>query len=166
MPETEGVHALPRWEELPDLELYMDQVLGLIERYLGALPGFDGRGLTASMVNNYVKLGVMPAPVRKRYTRTHLAHLIMICSLKSVLPIASVQALLAAGLREYSEERFYNGFCTLFEQAAGAAAKAAEELSGGSPVTAVLYAAMRSRAEQALALTLFERLAPTRDPSE
>ena len=50
--------VLPRWAELPDLELYMDQVLSLIERYLGSDPGFDRRGLTASMVNNYVKLGV------------------------------------------------------------------------------------------------------------
>ena len=57
---------LPRWEELPDLELYMDQVLSLMDRYLGDCPGFDRKGLTASMVNNYVKLGVMPPPVKKK----------------------------------------------------------------------------------------------------
>ena len=51
-------HTLPRWAELPDLPLYMDQVLGLMERYLGAYPGFDGKGLTASMVNNYVKQNI------------------------------------------------------------------------------------------------------------
>ena len=71
MEETAGAlcervasQRLPRWAELPDLELYMDQVLSLVERYLGSYPGFDGKGLTASMVNNYVKLGVMPAPVK------------------------------------------------------------------------------------------------------
>ena len=59
---------LPRWNALPDLELYMDQVLSLMERYLGNYPGFDRKGLTAAMVNNYVKLGVMPPPVKKKYT--------------------------------------------------------------------------------------------------
>ena len=85
---------LPRWQELPDLELYMDQVLSLTERYLGMDTEHAGRGLTASMVNNYVKLGVMPAPVKKRYTRKHLAYLIMICALKEILPMAEIRALL------------------------------------------------------------------------
>ena len=79
-------YRLPRWEELPDLELYMDQVLSLVERYLGDYPGFEERRLTASMVNNYVKMGVMPPPVKKRYSRVHLAYLLMICLLKAALP--------------------------------------------------------------------------------
>ena len=74
--------TLPRCNELPDLELYMDQVTSLIGRYLK-----DDRELTASMVNNYVKHKAMPAPVRKKYTREHLAYLIVICTLKPVLPI-------------------------------------------------------------------------------
>ena len=59
---------LPRWEELPDLELYMDQVLSLIRKYLLPYSGFDDNGLTASMVNNYVKAGILPAPVKKLST--------------------------------------------------------------------------------------------------
>ena len=46
---------IPRWNELPEFELYMDQVIGLAEKNLGALY-IDGKGLlTPSMINNYVK---------------------------------------------------------------------------------------------------------------
>ena len=55
---------LPRWRELPDLELYLDQVLELTARYLDAWPAFDRKGLTASMVNNYVMMGALAKPVK------------------------------------------------------------------------------------------------------
>ena len=144
-------HRLPAWQELPDLELYMDQVLALVERYLGDYPGYDSKGLTASMVNNYVKLGALPAPQKKKYKRGHLARLIMICVLKSVLPIAAVQRLIDEGLRESTEEDFYGCFCTLFERAGKAAALGARELPEDAARTAVLGAALRAQAEQALA---------------
>ena len=58
----------PRWEEMPDVELYADQVVNYIERHLSALD-VEGEGhlLTASMINNYVKMKLIPAPVKKRY---------------------------------------------------------------------------------------------------
>ncbi len=117
MPETEQTAAqrLPRWDELPDLELYMDQVLSLMERYLGVYPGFDRKGLTASMVNNYVKLGAMPPPVKKKYGRAHLAHLIMICVLKAVFPIEGIKALILASVSQADDRTGYNWFCEEFE---------------------------------------------------
>ena len=146
---------LPRWRELPDLELYMDQVLGLTERYLGACPGLDSRGLTASMVNNYVKLGVLPAPLRKRYSRAQLARLIVICVLKPVLPIASIKKLLEAGLRDSAEETFYDGFCELFEETR----RATERTEGtNDPGKAILRAALRAQAEQGIAQWLVDEL--------
>lgn len=140
---------LPRWEELPDLELYMDQLLGLTERWLGAFPGTDSKGLTASMVNNYVKLGLVRAPVKKRYSRDQLATLLMVCLLKSVLPIASIRTLLDRALAEQELSAFYNGFCARCE----AAVQAAETKTGDDRL---LDAALRARAEQALALRLLE----------
>lgn len=145
---------LPRWQELPDLELYMDQVLSLIERYLGSYPGFDGKGLTASMVNNYVKMGVMPPPVKKKYTRSHLAHLIMICILKASLPIAVIQQWMQQELSRQSEEQIYDSFCALFEEAGQATAAAFPAAPEASPGTALCRAALRAQAEQALALKL------------
>ena len=63
-PTIENVH-LPRWHELPDIELYMDQVITLIEKYLSPLITLEKHTLlTSSMVNNYVKHGLIPAPVK------------------------------------------------------------------------------------------------------
>ena len=63
--QLENVH-LPRWHELPDIELYMDQVITLIEKYLSPLITLEKHTLlTSSMVNNYVKHGLIPAPVKK-----------------------------------------------------------------------------------------------------
>ena len=146
---------LPRWNELPDLELYMDQVLSLIERYLGSYPGFDRKGLTASMVNNYVKLGVMPAPVKKKYTRVHIAHLIMICVLKASLPIDSIKNLISESVSRREESAIYNEFCDKFEtsvQDASEIAKSDLDISG------VYQAALRAQAEQALARKLYEAM--------
>lgn len=158
--------TLPRWEALPDLDLYMDQVLALVDHYLGDYPGFDEKGLTASMVNNYVKLKVIPAPVRKRYTRTHLAHLIIICVLKPCLSITFIQQLLScelayirtqeAGQAQDSFAPLYDRFCDIFEQSVHAVAQAAAttlpaaEQNSALP-QAVYYAALRAQAEQALA---------------
>ena len=152
-----AVSPLPRWAELPDLALYMDQVLSLMARYLENCPGADGKGLTASMVNNYVKQGVVPPPVKKRYGREHLATLVMLCLLKPVLPIASIHALLDAMLREQSLDACYDAFCALYEQAGLAAAEAPTEC-GTSPVDRILRAALRAQAEQALTLRLISQL--------
>jgi len=154
---------LPRWKELPDLDLYMDQVLALIARWLGDYPGFVAKGLTASMVNNYVKQGAMPPPVKKRYGRTHLAHLIVICILKPVLPIAAIRTLAAHELGRIHEERTYDRFCELFEQSGAAAADLQE--SEGSEVAGALHAALRAQAEQAMALRLCALL-PVKPPDK
>ena len=153
-----GGHRLPRWEELPNLELYMDQVLALIDRYLGTYPGFDSKKLTASMVNNYVKQELIPAPVKKRYTREHVARLVMICVLKNVLPISAIQELISAALNHQSTEILYDGFCALFEQTGKAVAASSAELPEDTAMTAIMSAALRSQAEQALALRLTEGL--------
>ena len=157
--EAFGHVRLPRWTELPDLELYMDQVLGLIDRYLGSYPGFDRKGLTASMVNNYVKLGIMPAPVKKKYTRAHLAYLIIICILKASIPIAGIQKMIEGQLTRWEIGQVYDHFCVLFDHTGQAVADSLEQLPPSSldeadPDAPIWYAALRAQAEQALALKL------------
>ncbi|MBP3655544.1 MAG: DUF1836 domain-containing protein [Clostridia bacterium] len=91
MPEM--MIALPEWERIPDIGLYMDQVLTLTERIFSrALP--DGE-ITRSMVNNYVKSGLIPRPVGKKYDREHLALLIMIGLLKQALSMECIARLLS-----------------------------------------------------------------------
>lgn len=102
---------LPDWDSLPQLDLYMDQVILLLTRYLSPLERYgDERTVTASIINNYVRMRVMPPPVKKRYSRTHLAYLIIICMLKQSLSISCIQRMLPA---DYSEEAvcaLYTGF--------------------------------------------------------
>ena len=77
--------SLPRYDQLPNVTLYRDQV---IESLCVEQPI-----ITPSMINNYVKVGLVPAPVKKQYGREQIARLIAICIFKQVLPIAAVQAL-------------------------------------------------------------------------
>ena len=73
------------WETLPDLALYMDQVIGYMPRQLIRY-GEDER-LTSAMVNNYIKDGHLPRAEGKRYSKAHLAYLTELCALKTVLPV-------------------------------------------------------------------------------
>lgn len=102
---------LPVWDELPQIELYMDQVIVLLNEYLSyfVYEGNDEKLITAAMVNNYVKMKLVPAPVRKKYGRVHLAYLIMICTLKQTLSMAVVKKMLPRGDVEIVK-RDYNQF--------------------------------------------------------
>ena len=103
---------LPQWDELPDMDLYMDQVVMLLQRYLNFLPEDEhgNAAITASIINNYVRLKIMPPPVKKKYTRVHMAYLIMVCSLKQSVNIPYIQKMLPLGLPEAEVRRIYEGY--------------------------------------------------------
>lgn len=102
---------LPTWEELPDMELYMDQLVSLVLRYLSLFPE-DAQNpvLTPSIINNYVRLKVMPAPRHKRYTRLHIAYAIMICTLKQTMTLTEIQKVIPPDLEEAKIRQLYNDF--------------------------------------------------------
>ncbi len=79
-----------RIAELPRIELYLDQVLTLVADELAFMCLPDEQVLTGSMVNNYVKQKLLPAPRRKRYTSGHVAGLLFICAFKRVYSIAQL----------------------------------------------------------------------------
>lgn len=118
---------LPRWEELPELELYMDQVIAFTEKHLRFFAVDGAKVITPSIINNYVKLGIVPSPVKKRYSRTHLAYLIMVCTLKQILPIPTVQTLISRKVQKFQIDSVYNSFCeeqeTVLRRALSDAAK-------------------------------------------
>ena len=68
-----GSLHFPRWQELPEFELYMDQVIALAEKYLSVLTPDHKVPITPSMINNYVKSGALPPPKNKKYNRS-VAH--------------------------------------------------------------------------------------------
>lgn len=146
-------HRLPTWDELPDFELYMDQVLSLTGRYLEGMPNPEGSKLTASMINNYVKVKIIPAPQGKRYSRRHVAYLLLLCVLKPILPIAAIQQLFAAAQNGGDEKALYDRFCELYRQASCAAA--GDQCFAEPDVSdAIIYAALRARGEQSAALAM------------
>lgn len=149
---------LPSWNELPDIEIYKDQLLSLIDRYLGDLPGTDDKLVTGSMINNYVKHNVMPAPVNKRYTREHIACLIVIALLKTILPISTLGELIRTEVEAASYEEMYTSFVSNFDAAVlqTSTTFVVKNLPSLSTDSAIIKAALRSRTEQALALELME----------
>ena len=85
------------WDSLPDIELYMDQITGYLNRQLRMQARDDredGQILTSSMINNYVKNGLITRPTQKRYDREQLAQLYMLCSMKQILAIPDAAALI------------------------------------------------------------------------
>ena len=105
-------YRLPLWEDIPDFGLYMEQVVTLLHQYLDYLPPElkDEQIITAAAINNYVRKRVMPAPVKKKYYRSHIACLIIICSMKQSLSIATLQTVIPADLTEDELRRTYDGF--------------------------------------------------------
>lgn len=80
------------WEKIPNIPLYMDQVLYYINNQF---PGSEQEEpLTRSMVNNYTKSGVLPRAEGKRYNRDHLAYLTAICIFKQVMEVKDVDLVL------------------------------------------------------------------------
>ncbi len=147
--------ALPPWEELPDLELYMDQVLSLVSRYL---PAGEDKGLTASMVNNYVKQKALPPPVNKRYGRSHIAALLMLCSLKSVMPISAVQQLFQSWGGAEGLEALYGVFREMYARVNSGVSAQLSALQARDGRELFLWAALGSRAAQSLAMELLDGL--------
>jgi len=111
-------YRFPRWEELPEIDFYMDQIITFTEKRLSVFQE-EGTGklITPSIINNYVKLKIIPPPVKKRYARTHIAYLLMICSLKTVLPIPTIRSLIETALKTASLPEVYDSFCSEQEAA-------------------------------------------------
>ncbi len=111
-------YHIARWEELPDLELYMDQVVTFLNRHLAPLLEEDRELVTAAMVNNYVKQTLIPKPEKKKYTRRHLAYLMTITILKQVLTITEIRDGILLYTRQMgAPQRSYNHFCEEMELA-------------------------------------------------
>ena len=86
--------TMPRYRELPAMPLYRDQVVAYVENVLQPLDAcVEGSWLSPSMINNYVKMKLVPAPEKKQYGRNHIAKLIAVCLFKQVLPMAAVESM-------------------------------------------------------------------------
>lgn len=111
---------LPEWDRLPQLDLYMDQVIILLTQYLGPLVRDDEKAITASIINNYVRMKVMPPPVKKKYSRVHIACLVIICILKQSLSISCIQRMLPEDHSEEAVQALYDDFVQQYRSVSAA----------------------------------------------
>ena len=104
------------WEHIPDLGLYMDQVITFISRIYEPLYGENIQSyLSSSMINNYVKSKLIPRPTGKKYSREQIALLTMIVALKQTCSMEDIRKLLSADDGQ-SVEALYDVFCLRFGQ--------------------------------------------------
>lgn len=104
----------PRYEELPGMELYLDQMLTFAN---AALSPILSESVTGAMINNYVKNKSIPSAVKKRYNREHMAYLIVTTLLKQVFTLQQIAVFLEIQRETYPLEVAYNYFCSEYENA-------------------------------------------------
>ncbi len=98
-------------EEIPDLEIYMDQLTTYLDKRLSFYSReAEAPFITRSMVNNYSKARLLPPPVSKRYSRIHMMVLSLICQLKRLFTIQDLGRLLAPVSQEKQTEGLYRLF--------------------------------------------------------
>lgn len=108
------------WDKIPDIELYMDQVVTFLERQMKIYRrNEEDKFLTPSMINNYTKDRVVPRAKSKKYSKDHIALIMILCSLKKVLSMPDLTSMFKDFKVNEDEqiEQFYEMFCDYQAQA-------------------------------------------------
>lgn len=130
----------PRWDELPALALYMDQVLIIIDEAARPLMRRGEISATATMINNYVKIKLISPSEKKKYSRDHIARLIMITLLKRVLSMTELDLL----LRFENTSEVYDMFCDSLEKRLREVFSDGEDCAGETAVSPLIEAAVNT----------------------
>ena len=151
------------WEDLPDIALYMDQLISYMPRQLIRFDG--GPTLTSAMVNNYIKDGLVPRAEGKRYGPTHLGYLTAVVALKQVLTVKDIGALMGAGRAlEKTPPEQYAYFCGALDHALSDTAHSIDPEAGQSDLAKMaLDFAVRSYANQLACQRILSILQPQED---
>lgn len=105
-----SIFSYPKWEDIPNIDLYLDQVLLYVNQVCAPISPDKEKGLTASVVNNYVKHGYLTKPDKKKYQRKQIARLIAITTLKSVFSIQEIAQTLNTLQTQASSDQLYDAF--------------------------------------------------------
>lgn len=105
--------TLPTFESLPDLPLYMDQVVTQVNRYLVPL---TLPPITKTMINSYVKQGIIDKPVKKKYTQEHLAELLVVSLTKQVFALEDIKQGILTAVKQHSAGEEFDFFVAVFNQ--------------------------------------------------
>ena len=106
-----------RPSEIPNIDLYMDQVTSFMDEQLSSSKRYDDdKILTKTMINNYVKHKLVKAPIKKKYEREQIAYFTLICLLKSVFSLDEISKLIQLQQSQKELSVFYNMYCDVFER--------------------------------------------------
>ena len=103
---------LPRYQDLPNMGLYLEQTTKYINHFLAPLGCIE---ITSSMISNYVKKGLIPSPVKKQYYADQIAYLFFIAIAKQVLSMENITALSERQKKTYTIPVAYDYFCRELE---------------------------------------------------
>lgn len=104
-------------EDIPDIDLYVDQVTTFIDSHLESVKRSpEDKLLTKTMINNYTKNHVLPSPDKKKYSRDHLLMLIYIYYFKSFLSIKDIQTLLKPITEKYFGKDTDTSFFDIYKE--------------------------------------------------
>lgn len=107
--------TIPRWDNLPDIEIYMDQLVKIVEKYTSVFQLSHSKPITPSMINNYVKLKLVPKPYKKKYSKNHLARIIVITILKQAFEIPNIKKGIEFQIDSTNAKEAYDFFCDHLE---------------------------------------------------
>ncbi len=145
------------WDQLPDLNLYKDQVLSYMQRQVLSFDEEDA--LTSAMINNYIKAGLLPRAEGKKYSRQHIACLTAACVLKQVLSVGNAERLMHEETRQ-GIEPFYGKYLSVLDEALASTAKTLEQAPEDSLSDLALRLAISSYAQRLACMELLKRLTP------
>jgi len=124
--------AWPQFDSLPDMDLYMDQLITYADRLNYLLTNnINEKIITSSMINNYVKQEVIQNPINKKYQRDHLSKILTLSALKKVLSIDDIKKFF--DLHDIKEvKNDYNAFTEILSEKLKKTSSAVLEVSAES----------------------------------
>lgn len=104
------------WDEWPDIDLYMDQVISYLDGYMDSFRIYnDEKMITPSIINNNTKDGVLPKPVKKKYPRSLLSTLLIFCITRQVLSGQELATMLGELTQSENFAEVHENFSSVLE---------------------------------------------------
>ncbi len=100
--------TLPKYTELPEMGLYLEQMLAVVNGRLGPILA---EPVTGAMISNYIKNGAVPSPVSKKYMRVHICYIMVTCMMKQVFTIQQITQFFEIQRVNYPLDVAFNFFC-------------------------------------------------------
>lgn len=125
---------LPKYDEITDVGLYLDQTTRYINEYM--FPLSEDMAITSSMIANYVKTHLIPSPVHKHYSRDQIAALICITMIKTIMSMENIYILMHMNDYGINMAEAYELFRSELDRALCYVFGVSESMSAESPLQA------------------------------